>query len=84
MNEFDELKWMDEKIDHIKGQKFFYFMTRLVTFTLRKKLSYKEMFLIYYSMYMAKFGDSESKRLALKRVTEIYKENNNGKEPIEI
>ena len=84
MNGLDELKWMDEKVGHIKGQRFFYFIARLVTFTLRRKLSYKEMFLIYYNMYMAKFNDLESKRLALKRVTEIYKENNNGKEPIEI
>lgn len=74
------LSWMDEKVTKMDSHKFFYWIVRLVTFRLRKKLTYKELFLLYYGLHRNRLGEHMSKQKALETVIKVYTENN-GKKP---
>lgn len=69
-----DLKWLDEYVDKIKGHKFFYFFIRLFMF--KRKLKYKELFLVYYGVNRNIMGERNAKIKALRTVLKIYKENN--------
>lgn len=75
-----DLRWLNETVTEIKGHKFLYFIFRLVTFRLHRKLKYKELFLTYYGIHRKNIGEEKAKRKALDTVIKIYKENN-GKYP---
>ena len=81
-NELD-LEWMNEKVQSIKGHKFLYNFFCFVTFRMRRKLKYKELFLIYYGIHRKKLGEIDSKKKAIETVIKIYEENN-GKKPVKL
>ena len=74
----NDLEWFNEYVEHINGHKFLYFIFRLFTF--KRKLKYKELFLIYYGIHRNNIGERDAKIKALKTILKIYKENN-GKYP---
>lgn len=77
MEIYDEnLLWMNEKIPQIKGHSFFYGFLCFFLFRLRRKLTYKELFLLFYGLHRKTLGEENSKKKALKSVLKIYKENN--------
>lgn len=67
-----ELNWLDEKIDNINEGNWLYRLICLFLF--RKKMTYKQMFLILYGLNKGKFGEKKAKQLALARIIDIYKE----------
>lgn len=70
-----EIEWINEKAENIPGHKFMYFLIRLLTLSLRKKLTYKELFLVYYGIHREKIGDMEAKKLAFERIKQVYEDN---------
>lgn len=76
----DNLKWMEEKVTKIDGHNFFYQFVCFFLFRLRKKITYKDLFILYYGLHRNKLGEDNSKKKALQTILKIYKENN-GKYP---
>lgn len=71
-----DVEWMNEKVDKIDSHKFFYWFVRFFMLKLRRKMTYKELFLLYYGIHRKSLGDGDAKRKALQSVLKIYKENN--------
>lgn len=69
-------EWMNEKVGKINGHRFFYFFVRFFMLKLRRKMTYKELFLLYYGIHRKSLGDGDAKRKALQTILKIYKENN--------
>ena len=75
------MEWFDEKIEYIEGDKFLY---KLVCFCLKgpkKRLSYKELYLLLYGINKRKLGEENAKKRAMERIIEIYKSHHNNNEP---
>ncbi len=75
------MEWFDEKIEYIEGDKFLY---KLVCFCLKgpkKRLSYKELYLLLYGINKRKLGEENAKKKAMERILEIYKSHHNNNEP---
>lgn len=84
MNDIDysiNLEWLNEKIHEIKNHKFLYFFMRLCLFKLIRKLTYKDLYLIFYGIEKKKIGEKIAKKKALSRVLKVYMDNNDGKLP---
>lgn len=75
-----DIEWMNEKVAKIDGHRFFYNFVCFFLFRLRRKITYKELFLLYYGIHRKTMGENNSKKKALQSVLKIYKENN-GKYP---
>lgn len=73
-------EWMNEKVAKIDGHRFFYNFVCFFLFRARRKITYKELFLLYYGIHRKTMGENNSKKKALQSVLKIYKENN-GKYP---
>ena len=83
MTEFNNNKiyWMEETVDNVPSNKFLYKIFCFFTGKLKKKFTYKELYIIYTHIYNFKENDmSEVKRKSMELLLEIYKENN-GKYP---
>lgn len=74
------IEWMNEKVTKIDGHRFFYNFVCFLLFRLRRKITYKDLFLLYYGVNRKTMGENNSKKKALQSVLKIYKENN-GKYP---
>lgn len=75
------MEWFDEKIEYIKGDRFLY---KLVCFCLKgpkKRLSYKELYLLLYGLNKHKIGHKNAKIKAVERIIEIYKSHHENNEP---
>ncbi len=72
----DNLKWMEEKVTKINGHKFFYHFVCFCLFRLRRKITYKDLFILYYGIHRSKMGEDNAKKKALQTILKIYKENN--------
>ena len=73
-NDFN-LEWLNEKINAIPHNNGLY---KFVCFFLgKKKLSYKEMYLILYNINKNKLGEDSSKERCMKEIINLYKFNNN-------
>lgn len=75
------MEWFNEKIEYIKGDKFLY---KLVCFCLKgpkKRLSYKELYILLYSLNKGLLGDKNAKKKSIERIVEIYKSHHDNKEP---
>lgn len=75
------MEWFDEKIEYIEGDKFLY---NLVCFCLKgpkKRLSYKELYLLLYGLNRRKLGEENAKKKAMERIIEIYKSHHENNEP---
>lgn len=75
------LSWLDEKVEKIQNHRFLYFFIRLVLCKIRRKLKYKELYLIFYGIEKAKLGEEMAKKVALNRTLKVYMDNNNGQLP---
>ena len=75
------MEWFDEKIEYIKGDRFLY---KLVCFCLKgpkKRLSYKELYLLLYGLNKRNIGYKNAKIKAVERIIEIYKSHHENNEP---
>ena len=76
-----ELEWANERLLRLPKNNFMYFLFCLFTFRPRKKLTYKEMYLIISEVNRKALGLEKAKQLAFQRIIEFY-EYNNGNRPI--
>ena len=79
--DYKKISWMEETVETVPTNKFFY---KLLCFFLgrrKKKLTYKDLYIIYTHIYdFKKYDLHEVKRKSMEVLLEIYKENN-GKYP---
>ena len=74
-------EWADEKLERLPRNNFMYFLFCLVTFRLRRKMTYKEMYMIIEEVNRKKLGEAKASRLAFQRIMDFY-EFNNGHRPV--
>ena len=74
------LDWMNEKVVKIKSHNFFYKFVCFFLFRIRRKITYKDLFILFYGLHRKKLGEEKSKKKALQTILKIYNENN-GKYP---
>ena len=75
------LEWTNEPLKKLPRNNFIYFLFCLFTFRPRKKMTYKEMYLIMAEVNRKTLGEEKAKRLAFQRIIDFY-EYNNGNRPI--
>lgn len=73
MNNINSIKWMDEKIDSIpKNNGIYKFVCTLLC---KKKLSYKEMYLLLFNINRKNSSEENIKKLVMEELINIYKYN---------
>lgn len=79
MKNYEELmgEWLNEKILKIPHHNWLYQIICFLMLRGRRKLSYKDLFLLIYGTNRNKMGDKEAKEFALYKIVEIYKSLNN-------
>ena len=75
------MEWFEEKVPYLKSGNWLYKVICLLLFAPKKKLSYKELYLILVELNRKALGEKESKKTALIRILDIYKDLHEGKEP---
>ena len=73
--------WADEPLKKLPRNNLMYFLFCLLTFRHRKKMTYKEMFLIISEVNRKTLGKDKADKLAFQRIIDFY-EYNNGYRPI--
>ena len=73
--------WADEPVKKLPRNNFMYFLFCLFTFRPRKKMTYKEMYLVIAEVNRKKLGEEKANKLAFQRIIDFY-EYNNGYRPI--
>lgn len=73
--------WADEPLKKLPKNNFMYFLFCLLTFRLRRKMTYKEMYLIISEVNRKTLGKEAADKLAFQRIMDFY-EYNNGHRPI--
>ena len=68
------IAWMDEKVENIKAIPGVYKLACIMLG--KKKMSYKDLYLIAYGVNKDKLGEEKAKIEALNNVIKIYEENN--------
>lgn len=66
------MEWFDEKIEYIEGDRFLY---KLICFFLggpKKRLSYKELYIILYNINKGKLGIETAKKKSMNKILKIY------------
>lgn len=80
----EELKiqdeWMSETVEKVKKGNWWYKFFCFMMGKRKKKMTYKEVFLLIYGLNKNKLGDKTAKEIALYKILEIYI-NNHGKLP---
>lgn len=76
-----KLEWTNEPLKKLPRNNFMYFLFCLITFRPRKKMTYKEMYLIIAEVNRKVLGEEKAKRLAFQRIIDFY-EYNNGSRPV--
>ena len=74
-------EWMDEPIPYLKDGNWLY---RFVCFCMgrrKKKLTYKEMYLLLYGLNRGKLGNGKAKEKAMSRILAIYKSHHDNNLP---
>ena len=72
----DELKWMEERIEQLPLNNKIYKFMCLLTFRVKKKFTYKEMYLLLSRLNQKTLGEENAKEFAFNRILETYKFNN--------
>lgn len=73
------MEWLNETITHFKKGNWLY---RVICFFMfKKKLTYKEYYLLVSYLNKDSMGEEEAKRKALIRVLKLYKDLHNGELP---
>ena len=73
--------WADEPLKKLPKNNFMYFLFCLLTFRLRRKMTYKEMYLIIAEVNRKTLGKEAADKLAFQRIMDFY-EYNHGHRPI--
>ena len=69
------MEWFNEKIETMDDDRFIY---KVICFLLggpKRRLSYKELFMILYGVNKRKLGEKKAKEEAMNRILTIYKNN---------
>jgi fructosamine-3-kinase len=75
------MEWFDEKIEYIDGDRFLY---KIVCFFLggfKKRLTYKELYILLYQLNKHKLGEEKSKKKSMQRILKIYSHFHNNEIP---
>lgn len=75
-----DFTWTDEPLKKLPKNNFMYFLFCLFTFRPKKKMTYKEMYLIISEVNRKTLGQENANKLALQRIMDFY-EYNNGYRP---
>ena len=75
------LEWTNEPLKKLPRNNFMYFLFCLFTFRPRKKMTYKEMYLIIAEVNRKVLGEEKAKKLAFQRIIDFYVYNN-GNRPV--
>lgn len=75
------LEWTNEPLKKLPKNNFMYFLFCLITFRPRKKMTYKEMYLIIAEVNRKVLGEEKAKKLAFQRIIDFYVYNN-GNRPV--
>lgn len=75
------LEWTNEPLKKLPKNNFMYFLFCLFTFRPRKKMTYKEMYLIIAEVNRKVLGEEKAKKLAFQRIIDFYVYNN-GNRPV--
>ena len=70
----DNIPWFSEKIERLKRTNWLY--RAICFFLMKRRLTYRDMFLLLYGINKRHLGEKRAKTKALERVLLIYKENN--------
>ena len=73
--------WAEEPLKRLPKNNFMYFLFCLITFRPRKKMTYKEMYLIISEVNRKTLGQDKANKLAFQRIMDFY-EYNNGYRPV--
>ena len=74
-------EWLDEQIPYLKDGNWLYKFVGFCMGRRKKKLSYKEMYLLLYGLNRGKLGNGKAKEKAMNRILVIYKSHHNNKLP---
>lgn len=74
MEKFENIKWMDEKINSLPKNNGIYKFVCL--FLGKKKLSYKEMYLLLFNINKSKMDETKCKEIVMNELINIYYFNN--------
>lgn len=75
------LEWTNEPLKKLPKNNFIYFLFCLITFRPRKKMTYKEMYLVIAEVNRKTLGKERANKLAFQRIIDFY-EYNNGYRPV--
>ena len=75
-----DFTWTDEPLKKLPKNNFMYFLFCLFTFRPKKKMTYKEMYLIISEVNRKTLGQENANKLAFQRIMDFY-ESNNGYRP---
>jgi hypothetical protein len=67
--------WADESLKRLPKNNFMYFLFCLFTLRPRRKMTYKEMFLIISEVNRKSLGQKKANDLAFRRIMDFYKYN---------
>ena len=73
------LEWTNETLDKVPYKNWLYKVFCLFTF--RKRMTYKEMYLVLSEINRKAIGEEKAKKKAFQRIIEFY-EYNNGNRPV--
>ena len=73
------MDWFDEKVESVKKANWIYKMMCFLTF--RKRLSYKELYMILVKINEKKLGTEKAKALSMNKIVEFYKDLHDGQLP---
>lgn len=71
-----EAGWLNEKLEKMPYNNWLYKVICFLMGKRKKKLTYKDMFLLLYGLNRKKYGDLEAKKISLYKIVEIYTVNN--------
>ena len=75
------MEWFDEKIEYLNGDRFLY---KLVCFFLggpKRRLSYKELYILLYYINKKKLGEENAKKRAMNKILKVYSHFHNNELP---
>lgn len=74
------MKWLSEKVESVEHANWLYKFFCLITFRRKKKLTYGELFMVYYGLNEKHLGIEKAEKFAMAQIIKAYKWNNK-KEP---
>ena len=69
--------WMEETVQSVEHANWLYRFCCFLLGKKKKKLTYKELFLLLYGINRRKMGDKEAKTFAMNQILKTYKFHNN-------